>query len=62
MPRTKKPVEPLDDMPEVDGAHEHVAVIQSVKHGSPVRSVTKEFDLRAAHHAWKERHGIEDEW
>ena len=24
--------------------------------------VVKEFDLKAAHHAWKERHGIDDSW
>jgi hypothetical protein len=61
MPRTKKSEEALDDIPEVDGAHEEIPAIAS-KRGSHLRAVTKEFDLRAAHHAWKERNGIEDEW
>jgi hypothetical protein len=60
MPRKKKSEEPLDP-PEMNDAHEAIPTIPSPTRGSHMR-VVKEFDLRAAHHAWKERNGIEDGW
>jgi hypothetical protein len=60
MPRKKKSEEPLDT-PELNGVHEEIPTIPSPTRASHMR-VVKEFDLRAAHLAWKERNGIEDGW
>lgn len=32
------------------------------KKGAYLRAVPKEFDLRAAHQAWKEKNGIDDDY
>ena len=62
MPKTKKkPEEPLDDIPEMTDTVEEIPEVPAAPRGSHLR-VVKEFDLKAAHHAWKERNGIEDGW
>ena len=68
MPRKKKADPSLDEMPEMpemaDGPIEDIPEIAPRTKTSSLRAVPKEFDLRAAHNAWKERHGIDtdDTW
>jgi hypothetical protein len=65
MPRKKKQSESHDEMPELlDGPVEVIPEIPTATKNPHLRALTKEFDLKAAHHAWKERHGIDpdDMW
>lgn len=59
MPRKKSAASP-DEMPElVDGPIEVIPEIPTRTKAPHLRAVTKDFDLKAAHHAWKERNGID---
>lgn len=46
-----------EEIPEIPAPRKTTAR----KKGSYPRAVPKEFDLRAAHLAWKEKYGIEDD-
>jgi hypothetical protein len=48
-----------EEIPEIPKPVKPVASTKKAKGAKPVR--TKEFDIRAAHQAWKEKYGIEDE-
>jgi hypothetical protein len=64
MPRKKNRAGSLDEMPAIAvEPHVDVPEVRSSPKSSHLR-VVKEFDLRAAHHAWKERNGIDidDRW
>lgn len=60
MPRKKRSKDSPATIPETT-----VAPFESVQMSAPTKGshlrVVKEFDLRAAHHAWKERNGIESD-
>jgi hypothetical protein len=56
MPRNRKSTKSLAEMAD---AHEEVTHTAAAPRASHLR-VVKEFDLRAAHQAWKERHGIDE--
>jgi len=48
---------PVEDIPEVPKA-----VKASGRKKAPKAARVKEFDIRAAHQAWKEKNGIEDDY
>jgi hypothetical protein len=61
--------EELDEMPDyTDAPAEEIPEIPAPKKAGArkkaafPRAVPKEFDLRAAHQAWKEKNGIEDDY
>ena len=58
MARMKKSEQSLDEMPGMTGAKAEILDVPARPRASHLR-VVKEFDLKAAHHAWKERNGIE---
>lgn len=68
MPRNLKIDEELFETPELteETAAEEIPEIPAAAKGtgrkrkSYQKAAPKEFDLRAAHQAWKEQHGIED--
>jgi hypothetical protein len=64
MPRKKKNAGSLDEMPAI--AAEPLTAIPDVVSSTKTSHlrVVKEFDLRTAHNAWKERNGIDidDRW
>lgn len=70
MPRSLNIDDELHEMPELteETAAEEIPDIPAPKKatsrrkGAYPRSVPKEFDLRAAHQAWKEKYGIEDDY
>jgi hypothetical protein len=57
----KKKSEWVDEVPAVTDTPEQAPNLSVPARVSHTRGV-KEFDLKAAHHAWKERHGIDDGW
>jgi hypothetical protein len=49
----------VEEIPEIPAPPKKQA---TRKKASPKAAAVKEFDIRAAHQAWKEKYGIEDEY
>lgn len=56
---TEDDVEVVEEIPEIPAPPKKAA---TRKKASPKAAAVKEFDIRAAHQAWKEKYGIEDEY
>lgn len=53
---------PVEEIPDVPKALKGPAVKGVKKAKTPKIARVKEFDIRAAHQAWKEKNGIEDDY
>jgi hypothetical protein len=52
----------MEEIPEIPEPKKPVAPASRKKAKRAKTAIAKEFDIRAAHQAWKEKNGIEDDY